>query len=395
MEKVIKTNMDLSIVIPLYNHEKYIEECLTSILVGFDENDEIIVIDDGSTDNSVAVVERMIKEHGNIRLIENGVNKGCAFSIATGINEAKGKYIGVSNSDDYVDPGYYAKMLKVAKSTKADIVCASIAMVFGKQIYRTDILKENVVPDIPKKYFSKVSPFKISGDILLGHASASSASTKIILKKWYLKYPFIGTKANDLPSIYPILAEAENIVFCPNLYMYYRQVDNSLSKRDDFASYASVADSIVDTLKLLDEVKDEKYKEILLANNFLDFLCYVVPEIKDEKTRVGVIEHSIKTLLSYDKNVFQKMNKSKYTELFKDKNGVEYTKVLFQLLCNLDIDAVDLLIRLEGQNRRFSDRIIVLENHIENLAAENEGYKNSMSWKITAPLRSIKRTIKR
>ena len=92
----------LSIVVPMYNSELYIEECLASLSnQGLAENQyEIIVINDGSTDNSYAVVERYSAGRSNIRLI-NQQNAGQSAARNRGIDEAKGKYLCFVDSDDF------------------------------------------------------------------------------------------------------------------------------------------------------------------------------------------------------------------------------------------------------------------------------------------------------
>lgn len=106
--------MDLSVIIPMYNHEQYVEEAIRSIIKKLSYDVEIIVINDASTDNSLNIVKKLQTEITNIKILNNEKNYGCAYSINKGLEVAKGKYIGINSSDDFVDEGYYQKMLDIA-----------------------------------------------------------------------------------------------------------------------------------------------------------------------------------------------------------------------------------------------------------------------------------------
>lgn len=108
----------ISVVVPLYNHERYIEETLRSVLAQTVPAHEIIVVDDGSTDHSAALVQGMCDRHPEIRLWskENG---GAHSAINAGIRHATGDLIAVLNSDDVYGPGRFAAMLRALDRTPA------------------------------------------------------------------------------------------------------------------------------------------------------------------------------------------------------------------------------------------------------------------------------------
>ncbi len=94
-------NYNLSIIIPTYNCEKYIEKCIKSIIEQKDDLIEIIIINDGSTDNTLQICEEFAQKYNNIKLINQG-NKGVSYSRNIGIQNASGKYIMFVDSDDYL-----------------------------------------------------------------------------------------------------------------------------------------------------------------------------------------------------------------------------------------------------------------------------------------------------
>ena len=96
--------MILSIIIPVYNVEKYVEKCIRSC-ENQDipkENYEVIVVNDGSPDGSLAIVERLANEFSNIKVI-NQENKGLSMARNTGLEAAKGEYVWFVDSDDWIE----------------------------------------------------------------------------------------------------------------------------------------------------------------------------------------------------------------------------------------------------------------------------------------------------
>jgi glycosyltransferase involved in cell wall biosynthesis len=102
----------LSVVLPNYNHAKLIGRALAALLGQERAADEIIVIDDGSTDDSVAVVERIVATAPAIRLLRNPNNMGVIPTLQRGFEAARGKYVYFAASDDWIMPGFFALALR-------------------------------------------------------------------------------------------------------------------------------------------------------------------------------------------------------------------------------------------------------------------------------------------
>jgi len=97
----------ISVIIPVYNTEKYIENCLRGVLGQTYENIEVIVINDGSTDNSLKIINK-IKDK-RLKIIDRE-NSGAAYSRQQGVKMAKGKYIIFVDADDYIKPAYIERL---------------------------------------------------------------------------------------------------------------------------------------------------------------------------------------------------------------------------------------------------------------------------------------------
>lgn len=112
-----------SVIIPVYNVEDYLSECLDSVLCQNFHNYEILVVEDKSTDSSLQIARRYAQAHmDRIRLLEHQVNKGLGGARNTGIDEAKGQYLVFLDSDDYMKPGALEQLYSVLVRENIDVV---------------------------------------------------------------------------------------------------------------------------------------------------------------------------------------------------------------------------------------------------------------------------------
>lgn len=126
LEKVIGTDRSeekplVSVVMPVYNSEKYLKAALNSLLEQSYKNIEIICVNDGSTDHSLAILERMAASDRRIKII-NQSNGGPAKARNAALDAAKGKYVNFVDSDDFVDKEMYSTLVEVAEKQKTDIL---------------------------------------------------------------------------------------------------------------------------------------------------------------------------------------------------------------------------------------------------------------------------------
>lgn len=112
----------ISVIVPAYNAEKTIGKCLETLVNQTYENMEIIVIDDGSKDNTLKIMKKYQKKHPDKVVIISRENKGIGYTRNEGIKIATGKYLGFVDSDDYVEVEMFEHLYNHLKKTKADIV---------------------------------------------------------------------------------------------------------------------------------------------------------------------------------------------------------------------------------------------------------------------------------
>lgn len=142
--------MDLSIIVPVYNVEQYIRTCIKSIFRQDldEERFEVIIINDGTTDNSIDVIQDIINQHCNITII-NQVNQGLSVARNNGIATAKGEYILMPDSDDMLVENSIKPLLDLALKSKADLIVADFLKMTSEEIDNSKgiILQEMTVTE--------------------------------------------------------------------------------------------------------------------------------------------------------------------------------------------------------------------------------------------------------
>lgn len=115
----------ISVIIPMYNAEKFIRKPLEHLIHQTYANLEIIIVDDGSTDNCAKIVKNYAKQDKRVKLIQQK-NAGVSVASNTGLNVASGEYIHIHDHDDFVNLDYFEKMANAAILTNADILCGEV-----------------------------------------------------------------------------------------------------------------------------------------------------------------------------------------------------------------------------------------------------------------------------
>ncbi len=141
-------NPKISVIIPVYNREKYIKNCLEVITNQTYKDLEIIIVNDGSSDNSINIINTFTDER--IKLIHHEKNQGLSAARNTGIDNATGKYIHFMDDDDEVNPEFYKYLITASEKHQADVsVCSLIiqyrlsnSLKYGKEIVVSDTVEK-------------------------------------------------------------------------------------------------------------------------------------------------------------------------------------------------------------------------------------------------------------
>lgn len=210
----------VSIIIPVYNAESYVKRCLDSISSQTYQNIEIIVVNDGSTDNSSSVCLGCANKDKRIRLIEKE-NEGSGYARNSGLDIAKGDYFFFVDSDDYLYKTCIQRLIDIAMTENAEIVKCSWEQ--GNNDYFTKI-------PIPKPYIvlDNISAFRTRKINIAVHGKLYK---RCVIEKY--RYPKVTTHDDEFFT-YKLLYNTKKIVILDENYYYYFLSQNSImrGKRD-------------------------------------------------------------------------------------------------------------------------------------------------------------------
>ena len=293
----------ISLIIPVYNTEQFLRRCLDSVINQTYKNLEIILIDDGSTDNSGKICDEYVLKDNRIKVlhIENG---GPSYARNKGLEIAKGDYIGFVDSDDYVDKDIFNLMILKQKEFNTDIVCCNIVLVdSNKQI-------KNLIPLIPNGFVNKDLAMKLSiTEMSFGAFLCNKLFTKKMFDGFKLKE---GVFYEDYDAGTRLIAKADKIFYIQNnLYFYFQGNSNSTTHQH---TYSKILDHFNISIDVVDLCK---------KNNLTKSLYYA-------KKRL------IKVSLSLIRTVYlNKLEKEKQAELNRVKDIIIKN---FNILCFSNIN---------------------------------------------------------
>lgn len=221
--------MDFSIIIPLYNQEKYIEECLKSALnQDFSGEFEVIVINDGSNDKSEEIIKNFKDERLKIFKTEN---RGAAYSRNFGNKKANGEYIVYLDSDDILDKNCLQNFYDINKNRKADIILAPYQAI---REHKNDIKFCFPLENVFKKFDCKkdfVNIKNTDGEILKANFEPWGKTYRrdFILKNG-IEFPIFHL-AEDLPFFYKALTSTEKMLLLDKPVYFYRKGHKKLYRK--------------------------------------------------------------------------------------------------------------------------------------------------------------------
>lgn len=212
----------LSVIITIYNVEPHIKKCIESVLSQDYDNLEIILIDDGSKDNSGEICDEFVKQDNRVVVVHQE-NNGVSAARNHGISKASGEYIAFIDGDDYIDSMMYETLMSNIIKYNADISACGYHDVYANRIISS---QEEVVVDL----FKKEDAIKL----LFGKNDKIKVFTwnKVYKKRIFEKIKFpIGEIYEDVAIILDILSECDRIVATNQPLYYYVHRDTSITKK--------------------------------------------------------------------------------------------------------------------------------------------------------------------
>lgn len=329
----------LSVIVPVYNVEKYLDKCILSILNQTVENLEIILVDDGSTDSSGALCDMWAQKDRRIKVFHKP-NGGLMSAWKYGVRKAAGTYIGFVDSDDWIDANMYEQMLAVAAETGTDLVCASFVREYedGRQSFAKNILEPGLYNR--ERILTDISPYLF------------------ISRKYHdrILYPNRWSKLFKRELLLPVLEDCdERVTIGEDLVVFfsYLQLAESLYVLDGFWPYHYRINS-ASMIQSFSSIKYEKIdilRQTLLSLNdkyhTYDYRTQIYTDYLDLYFRT--VENQI--LSSSDDNLIQSLRVSFSAESIEeaiamsDQSMLSKKYRLYLLLMKCDLIRAVVLIR--------------------------------------------------
>lgn len=204
----------ISLIVPVYNVEPYLERCISSILAQTHEEFELILVDDGSTDNSSGLCDFYEKQDGRIKVVhkENG---GLVSARKDGLAAARGTYIGFVDGDDWIEPRMYEHLMEAARKYQADMVLGGFAEdVNGHTVYRTNRMAQGVYGKDGLR--ERVYPYMLCAEDFFSMGIQPYIWNKLLRRE--LAYEYISAVddrirvGEDVAAVMPMLLKADKVV---------------------------------------------------------------------------------------------------------------------------------------------------------------------------------------
>lgn len=214
----------ISIVVPVYNVENYLEKCINTIIEQTYKNIEIILVDDGAKDNSGKICDKYEKEDNRIKVIHK-MNGGLSDARNAGINIAKGKYIAFIDSDDFIDNEMIQILYKNLIETDSDISICGVNVIQDEKIQKENN-KENKLEIVSKEQAYK----NLYNNKALETVVAWNKLYKITLFD-EIRYPK-GKINEDAFIIHKLINKTNRIVYTSNkMYYYIKRKDSIMGRK--------------------------------------------------------------------------------------------------------------------------------------------------------------------
>ena len=218
----------ISVIVPVYNTEAYLENCIQSIVNQTFANLEIILVDDGSTDHSSQICDQWAEKDSRIQVIHKP-NGGLSSARNAGLRKASGQYIGFVDSDDYIEPSMYETLYDLLHGSTVKVSCCSICRIHKNGILVKNELSTNGILDIASALNA----------VFYGQADTSMCNK--LFDRRVLKNDIFpeGETNEEFSILIPILVQAGGIACTSKSLYYYFKREDSITGQQCLQEYSS------------------------------------------------------------------------------------------------------------------------------------------------------------
>lgn len=335
----------LSIVVPVYNVSPFLDNCVESIINQTYSDLEIILVDDGSTDDSGKKCDLFAEKDSRIKVIHKK-NGGLMSAWKTGVTVANGDYVGFVDSDDYIDPNMFEVLLSSAESNNADIALCGIIREYDTHCEKeTFYLKSGVYTRAEIE--TQVFPIMISNGTMLNRGLSPNRVNKLFKKELLLNnLEFCDERISlgeDLVTTFACMCDVQTLVILDDFFPYHYKIRGTSimgGYNPHFFAQSVLLKSV------LSEISNQKkaYDFSLQLNNDFLSLCFYGIERNISSGKIDhkqAVEYIKKTVCSEDyksvlnKETLTKNNKKCY--LYKILVKLHLYNILYFMIKNVVI----------------------------------------------------------
>lgn len=348
-----KEDAKVSIIVPVYNVEKYLKECVNSLINQTYSNLEIILIDDGSTDNSPIICDNFKAKDKRIKVIHKR-NEGLGLTRNVGIDKATGKYIYFVDSDDYIDLNTIKECVELAEKYDLQIVTfgfnnvddnrkitTSIIPRANSNIYKGKDIQNYILP-----IFLENKNIKFDGVANLICSSSSSIYLLELIRKNNWKY--VSEReylSEDIFSLMDLYGYVTKIGIISKAFYYYRKNMDSLTHTYEKNKFYKNNNFLVAGIELC---KKHRYNnEVIqgLEKSYLSNLIGILKLIENSNLKEEKRKIAMKKIVNND--ILQRVLKN-----YKIRKEKATRKIFFLLLKRKKYKAIYLLIKAKNKNTK-------------------------------------------
>ena len=310
----------VSILVPVYNVEKYLRKCLDSLVNQTLKDIEIICINDGSTDLSKAILEEYQNKDKRIKVI-NKQNTGYGDSMNIGLNEATGEYIGILESDDFAEINMFEQLYKIAKKFDCEVVKSDW------YDYWTEKNESRKSGKIPAGKANRITNAQIDKSLLkILPAIWSAIYKREFLEKNQIRFlPTKGASYQDTSFKFKVFLTATKVVLTTNAYVHYRQdnINSSINSRGKVYCICDEYDEVEKFLSAHPDLKEE-FQEYIYTIQYKAY-AYNMTRIDEKFVKDFIMRFAERFKTIYKTNVlreyfFSKVKKTEFLSLINDQN---------------------------------------------------------------------------
>ena len=351
----MKNHVKVSIIVPIYNSEIFLNNCIRSLVEQTEKNIEIILINDGSIDNSINVINKWKNIDNRIKILNNKTNKGVSYCRNLGIEMSNGEYLFFLDSDDWIDKNTIENLYETIIKYKVDYVRFCYVKEF---IDINKKLKQNI--DIKKTYITQNEYSDYVYDQFINTYNFNSASTGIIKRKFLIDNEIKFTEkykyGEDYEFNLKLISKLNHIVWLQNYYYHYRtniysytmnltKESIKMKSMDAIEIYSKLHKYIkkwkVDDESNIEKINERIYKEVVNCLKQL-FNCKckikaneklkVVKEIRDNLRNIKIRNNNLTKIEMYFYNENYILFILYGNILLKFKNYIKY--LIKNIICN-------------------------------------------------------------